>query len=152
MLTIRFASAAGVLAVCLWASAVGAATDGPQIPNFDVHAACNELKMVPEALTVDTGESGESDAIQHCVQAEQDARTQLSKEWTQFSPANRKLCVGESKSGGVAPAYSELETCLQMTRESRQLTTQQTGENSGQGSEAAPSPSTPGPTAQNQGR
>ena len=103
--------------------------------------------MVPEALTVDTGQS---DAIQHCVQAEQEAHTQLTKEWTKFSPADRKLCVGESKSGSVAPAYSELETCLQMTRESRQLTTQQTGENIGQGSEAAPSQPAPGPTAQNQ--
>ncbi|MBV8745014.1 MAG: hypothetical protein JO134_08240 [Xanthobacteraceae bacterium] len=120
------------------------------MPNFDVHAACNELSMVPEALTVETGQSDTSDAIQHCVQAEQDARTQLTKEWTQFSPANRKLCVGESKSGSVAPAYSELEPCLQMTRESRQLTAQQTGENSGQGTEAAQSPSPPGPTAQNQ--
>jgi hypothetical protein len=144
MLTIRFASAAGVLAIGLWASAAGAATDGPPVPNFDVHAACNELSMVPEALTVDTGQS---DAIQHCVQAEQDARTQLSKEWTKFSPANRKLCVGESKSGSVAPAYSELETCLQMTRESHQLTTQQ---NSGQGTEPAPSQPPPSPTAQNQ--
>src|SRR5438046_18802 len=99
MLTIRFARVAGLLAIGLWAGAAGAATDGPPVPNFDVHAACNELKMVPEALTVNTGES---DAIQHCVQAEQDARTQLSKEWSQFSPANRKLCVGESKSGGVA--------------------------------------------------
>lgn len=144
MLTIRFASAAGVLAIGLWASAAGAATDGPPVPNFDVHAACNELSMVPEALTVDTGQS---DAIQHCVQAEQDARTQLSKEWTKFSPANRKLCVGESKSGSVAPAYSELETCLQMTRESHQLTTQQ---NSGQGTEPAASQPPPSPTAQNQ--
>ena len=105
-----------------------------------------------EALTVETGQSDASDAIQHCVEAEQDARTQLTKEWTQFSPANRKLCVGESKSGSVAPAYSELETCLQMTRESHQLTTQQTGENSDQGTEAVPSPSPPGPTAENRGR
>ena len=149
MLTIRLASGAGVLAIGLWASAAGAATGDPQIPNFDVHAACNELSMVPEALTVETGQSDASDAIQHCVQAEQDARTQLSKEWAQFSPANRKLCVGESKSGSVAPAYSKLETCLQMTRESHQLTTQQTGD-SGQGTEAAPSPPPPGPTAQNQ--
>ena len=148
MLTIRFASAAGVLAIGLWASTAGAATSDVPVPNFDVHAACNELSMVPEALTVDTGQS---DAIQHCVQAEQDARTQLIKEWTQFSPANRKLCVGESKSGSVAPAYSELETCLQMTRESHQLTTQQTGENSRPDMEPAPPPS-PGPTAQNQGK
>jgi hypothetical protein len=147
MLTIRFASAAGVLAVGLWVGGAGAATSDLPVPNFDVHAACNELSMVPEALTVETGQS---DAIQHCVQAEQDARTQLIKEWTQFSPANRKLCVGESKSGSVAPAYTELETCLQMTRESRQLTTQQTGKNSGQATGALQPQQSPGPTAQNQ--
>jgi hypothetical protein len=146
MLTIRFATTAGVVAISLLASAAGAATSDPQIPNFDVRAACNELSMVPEALTVETGQSDASDAIEHCVQAEQDARTQLTKEWTQFSPANRKLCVGESKSGSVAPAYSELETCLQMTREARQSTARQTGE-SGQGTEAVPPP---GPTAENQ--
>ncbi len=143
----QIARAAGVLSIFLWAGVAGAATPGSSIPNFDIHAACNELSMVPEALTVDTGQS---DAIKHCVDAEQEARTQLSKEWTKFSPADRNLCVGESKSGSVAPAYSELETCLQMTRESRQLTTQQTGENSGQGSEGAPSEPPPGPTAQNQ--
>jgi hypothetical protein len=148
MLT-QIARAVGVLAVCLWAGGAGAAPADPSIPTFDVRAACRELSMVPEALTVDTGQS---DAIQHCVQAEQEARTQLTKEWTQFSPGDRKLCVGESKSGSVAPAYSELETCLQMTRESHQLSTQQTGEKSGQGSEAAPLQPPPGPTAQTQGQ
>ena len=144
MLTIRFASAAGVLAVGLWASAAGAATGGPPIPTFDIHAACNALRMVPEALSVDTGQP---DALRHCVDAEQQARNELAREWTKFSPADRNLCVGESKSGGVAPVYSELETCLQMTRDSRQLNNQQTGDNSGEGSEPAPPP---GPTAQNQ--
>jgi hypothetical protein len=144
MLTIRFASAAGVLAAGLWASAAGAATGGPPIPTFDIHAACNALRMVPEALSVDTGQP---DALRHCVDAEQQARNELAREWTKFSPADRNLCVGESKSGGVAPVYSELETCLQMTRDSRQLNNQQTGDNSGEGSEPAPPP---GPTAQNQ--
>jgi hypothetical protein len=147
MLMIRFASAAGVLAIGLWASAAGAATSDPPVPNFDVHAACNELKMVPEALTVDTGQP---DAIRHCIDAEQEARNQLIREWMRFSPAARHLCVGESKSGGVAPAYSELETCLQMTRDSRQLNNQQTGDNSGQGTGAVPTEPAPGPTAQNQ--
>ncbi len=143
----RIARAAGALTICFWAGAASAATASPSIPSFDIHAACRELSMVPEALTVDTGES---DAIKHCMDAEQDARTQLTKEWTQFSPADRNLCVGESKSGSVAPAYSELETCLQMTRESHQLTTQQTDDDSGPGSEPAPSQPPPGPTAQNQ--
>ena len=146
MLT-QITRAAGVLIICLWAGAAGAAPADPPVPNFDVHAACRELSMVPEALTVDTGQS---DAIQHCVQAEQDARTQLATEWTQFSSGDRKLCVGEAKSGSVAPAYSELETCLQMTRNSRQLNSQQMGDNNGPAGAAAPPQAPPGPTAQNQ--
>jgi hypothetical protein len=143
MLMNRFASVAGVFAIGLWASLAGAATGGPPIPNFNVRSTCDELQRVPEALTVDTGES---DAIKHCLDAEQEAHNQLTKEWTRFSTADRNLCIGESKSGDIAPAYSELETCLQMTRDSRQLNSQETGENSR--NEAAPQ-SAPYPTAQN---
>ena len=49
----------------------------------------------------------------------------------------------------MAPAYSELETCLQMTRDARQLNSQPTDEISGQRREAMPV-SGSGPTAQNQ--
>jgi hypothetical protein len=145
MLTIKCAVAAGVLALCLSANAADAPPANPPIPKFDIQAACRDLSMVPEARSVNMEQP---DAIQHCVQAEQDAHTQLTKEWTRFSPADRKMCVGESKSGGIAPAYSELETCLQMTRDSRQLNNQQTGDNSGQGIEAAPAQAAPSPTAQ----
>lgn len=146
MLRIKFASAAGVLAAVVWGSAVAAATGGPPLPTFDIHAACKALQMVPEAMSVDTGQP---DALRHCVEAEQQARNQLAREWTKFSPADRNLCVGESKSGGVAPVYSELETCLQMTRDSRQLNNQQTGDNGGEGTGGSPA-APPGPTAQNQ--
>jgi len=142
----KFISLAGVLTIGIWTSFVFAATSGPPIPNFNVRGTCNALQRVPEALSVDTGQK---DAIKHCLDAEQEAHTQLTKEWTRFSPADRNLCVGESKSGGMAPAYSELETCLQMTRDARHLNNQPTDEISGQGREAMPE-SGSGPTAQNQ--
>ena len=142
----RFISLAAVLATGLWTSFAFAATSGPPIPNFNVRGTCNALQRVPEALSVDTGQT---DAIKHCLDAEQEAHTELIKEWTRFSPADRNLCVGESKSGDMAPAYSELETCLQMTRDARQLNNQPTDEISGQGREAMPKLGS-GPTAQNQ--
>jgi hypothetical protein len=49
----------------------------------------------------------------------------------------------------MAPAYSELETCLQMTRDARQLNNQPTDEISGQG-QRGHAKSGLGPTAQNQ--
>ena len=97
--------------------------------HFNVRATCNELQKVPEALSVD---SGQPDAIRHCVEHEQQARDHLSRQWNKFTPADRNRCLGESQSGTVAPAYSELESCLQMTRDSRQLNSEQTGDNSEQ--------------------
>jgi hypothetical protein len=140
----RFIKLTGILAIGLWASAAGAATNVPAIPNFNVRATCNELQKVPEALSVD---SGQADAIRHCFEHEQQARDQLSREWGNFNTSDRQLCVGESQSGSVAPAYSELESCLRMTRDSRQLNNQQMGENSGNGKESALQ-SAPGLTAQ----
>ena len=131
------------MAIGLWAGAAGAAPGARTVPNFNVQAACNELKLVPEALSAD---AGEPDAIRHCVDAEQEARKQLVKEWTQFSPADRHLCVGEASIRRMPPAYSELETCLQMTRDSRQLNNQER-QNGGAGTELA-APSSAGPTAQ----
>ena len=139
----RFHSNAQVLVV---RSAAGAATNVPAISNFNVQATCNELQKVPEALSVD---SGQPDAIRHCLDHEQQARDQLSREWNKFKTADRNLCVGESRSGSVAPAYSELESCLQMTRDTRQLNNQQTSENSGNSTGPA-AKSAPGPTAQSQ--
>ena len=141
----KFVSLVGALVIG-WTSFAFAATSGSPIPNFNVRRTCNALQRVPEALSVDTGQT---DAIKHCLDAEQEAHTQLTKEWTKFSPADRNLCVGESKSGSMAPAYSELETCLQMTRDARQLNSQPTDEISGQRREAMPV-SGSGPTAQNQ--
>ena len=131
---------AGGLVIGFWASAAAAATGDPAIPNFNIRATCNELQKVPEALSVN---SGQPDAIRHCVDHEQQARDQLSREWSKFNTADRTLCVGESQSGAVAPAYSELESCIQMTRDSRQINNEQTGDN-GRNSTG------PGPTAQNE--
>ena len=92
----RITSLTGMMAIGLWASAAGAATNVPAIPNFNVQATCNELQKVPEALSVD---SGQPDAIRHCLDHEQQARDQLSREWNKFKTADRNLCVGESHLG-----------------------------------------------------
>jgi hypothetical protein len=134
----KFSRVIGALLLSLWTSVAGAATSGPPVPRFDIRGTCNELKKVPEALIID---SGQPDATRHCIDHEQAAHGQLTKEWAKFSAADRTLCVGEAESGGVAPAYSELESCLQMTRDSRQTNNQ----SSGQDIDAEP-----GPTAKNQ--
>jgi hypothetical protein len=78
------------------------------VPNYNIEAACRALAAVPEALT------DEPNATQHCVDAENQARDQLAKEWSQFKAADRSMCVGVSSQGQVDPVYTELISCLEM--------------------------------------
>jgi hypothetical protein len=55
-----------------------------------------------------------------CKQIEQKARDQLVKDWSQFSAANKRQCVSLSKLGGP-PTYTEVLTCLDMTRDAAKL-------------------------------
>jgi hypothetical protein len=111
--------AALVLAASMLAGAAQAAPGGATVPNYNINAACRALSAIPEARVID---STQPDATQHCLDAEREAREQLLKQWSQFSAADRNMCVGVSKAGDVDPVYTELMTCLEMARDSRQLT------------------------------
>jgi len=75
------------------------------------------LSLVPEARTID---ATQADTAQHCLEAENQARQQLLREWSQFASADRAICVGVSGAGSVNPVYTELMTCLEMARDSEQ--------------------------------
>jgi hypothetical protein len=111
-------NAALVLAAAMLAGAVQAASNSDGIPNFNITSACRALSMIPEARAVD---ANQADPTSHCVDAEKEAREQLVKQWSQFSPADRSMCVGVSSAGSVDPVYTELMTCLEMARDSKQL-------------------------------
>ena len=53
-------------------------------------------------------------ATKHCLEAENEAHTKLEKEWSQFTAAERAMCVGVSRQGQVDPVYTELATCLEI--------------------------------------
>jgi hypothetical protein len=57
---------------------------------------------------------------QDCIQSEQDVRSELVKQWSNFSAADRASCVNESRMGGES-SYTELLTCLEMARDVRSL-------------------------------
>jgi hypothetical protein len=112
-------NAAVVLAASLLAGAAQGATRGADVPNFNISSACDALARMPEARMVDTTQP---DSTKHCVEAESEARDQLVKQWSRFNAADRSMCVGVSSAGSVDPVYTELMTCLEMARDSRQLT------------------------------
>jgi hypothetical protein len=106
---------------------VGVARDAPadKIPNFDVTAACRALTAEPDATPDDRLGRG----TQHCVDDERAAREQLAKQWSQFKPADRVMCVGGSSTGSVDPVYTELITCLEVARDAELLNARTTTPN-----------------------
>jgi hypothetical protein len=93
----------------LSASVVLPIADGP--PTLAVEAGCREsARMDPmQQVTAET-----------CMQQESDARAQLVKSWDTFSAADRSHCQGLTRTGGM-PSYVELLTCLEVSRDARQL-------------------------------
>ena len=91
------------------------ATNG--IPSFDIQAACRALAQVPEARLLDIKQPN---ANRDCLRDERRARSTLSKEWSQFTRADKRVCVGVSRQGDVDSVYTELLSCLEMARDARQ--------------------------------
>jgi hypothetical protein len=55
-----------------------------------------------------------------CQRDEQDARSKLEKDWSQYNAAQRNECDGLVTTGG-APSYVELLTCLEMAKQAKEL-------------------------------
>src|SRR6516165_4892912 len=96
-----------LLAVCAVAmftltQAVVAAPNPTAVPNYDVKAACKALAAVPDARLIDLNQT---DATQHCVEAEEQAHQQLEQQWSRFASADRTMCLGVSRAGSVDPVY-----------------------------------------------
>ena len=113
---LRFSSAT-LIALLTLAGTAHAAPSVATVPNYNIKAACRVLSLIPEARTIDRTQA---DASERCEEAEQQARDELAKEWTQFAAADRAMCVGVSGAGSVNPVYTELMRCLEMARDSEQ--------------------------------
>lgn len=88
-------------------------TVADRIPKFNIEATCRaaEASAARAILGNDT---------QSCVNDERDARDTLAKEWSQFSSANHASCTQLSITS-TEPSYVELLTCLEMTRDAKQV-------------------------------
>jgi hypothetical protein len=88
------------------------------IPILDVNPVCRGIAQQGGL------EAGlQQTSFQDCVQSEQAVREQLKKEWSTFSAADKQHCVTLAKTGGES-SYTELITCMEMTRDVRQLHSQ----------------------------
>jgi hypothetical protein len=110
---LRFILVCAFAALVLPSVALSRGTEA--VPNFDIKRACQALSQLSEART--PGRSAE-DATRSCESSEQQAHERVSNEWSQFKPGDRAMCLGVSQSGSVEAVYTELETCLEMARDS----------------------------------
>lgn len=58
--------------------------------------------------------------VEMCEQSEQQARDALAKEWASFPSADKATCVGTTRMGGF-PSYVQIQTCLELARDAREL-------------------------------
>ena len=59
-------------------------------------------------------------SFDECVKSEQDVREQIKKEWSTFTTADKGPCVALAKTGEES-SYTELITCMEMSRDVREL-------------------------------
>jgi hypothetical protein len=80
------------------------------VPKFDVERTCRGAAV--------SGLPGRDSAS--CQRDEQDARSKLEKDWSQYNATQRSECDGLVTTGG-APSYVELLTCLEMAKQAKEL-------------------------------
>ena len=80
------------------------------VPKFDVERTCRAAAV--------SGVPGRDSTS--CQRDEQDARSKLEQDWSQYGAAQRSECDGLVTTGG-APSYVELLTCLEMTKQAKEL-------------------------------
>ncbi|MEA2980368.1 MAG: hypothetical protein QOF09_2191 [Alphaproteobacteria bacterium] len=88
-------------------SATLIAATGSSVPDFDARPSCQ--------AGAQSGVDFQPN-VSSCVQDEQQAKSDLVKEWGQFSGSDKDSCVAEAESGGPR-SYIELLTCLQVARD-----------------------------------
>jgi hypothetical protein len=89
------------------------------IPAFNVEPYCR--RIASEAKPI--GDPGA------CLHQEEEARSQLAAQWTQFPAADKSYCRQLTTLGGE-PTFTELLTCLELRREAGRLREQE-GETTG---------------------
>ena len=82
-----------------------------EVPNYDVRKSCKlDTQAYPSAQS-NTG----------CLADEQNARTTLVSQWTQFAPESRSRCTQMVSDPAGPQSYVELLTCLQMAKDVKSL-------------------------------
>ena len=110
-MTNRLRIVISVVAV-LAAAATAAARDGG-IPKLNIEYACHASEQAVSAVVSVT-----TDIYKSCLDDENDARSKLDETWTKFPASDKARCIHPSE---FLPSYVEWLTCLEMTRDVKEM-------------------------------
>jgi hypothetical protein len=110
------------------------------VPNLNVEQVCDGIAQQGGVTFHDPAITQEK---KNCLDSENGIRSELEKQWTSFSPADRTHCVNESVMGGES-SYTELLTCLEMARDVRVLRDEYERGPQGTAPDSPKSPAPPG--------
>ena len=82
-------------------------------PRLDVEYACRASEKAVSAVVSVT-----TDIFKSCLDDENAARDQLDRGWAKFPASDRSRCIHPSE---FLPSYVEWLTCLEMTRDVREM-------------------------------
>ena len=102
------------IAIAVAAQFVVAAADG--VPNINYESGCRAAVAANASL----GITAENQSVGGCMAEEKAAHDKLVQQWTQYPPNDRIHCEREAALGQM-PSYVELQTCLQIARETSTL-------------------------------
>lgn len=88
-----------------------------ETPTLDVRQVCRGIAS-QSADPLATGLM--KDNVEECLKSEQGVREQIKEKWSTFSARDKQHCVTLAKTGGES-SYTELLTCLEMSRDVRAL-------------------------------
>jgi hypothetical protein len=108
----RYAAVATIL-TALGLSASPSRSD--EYPTLNVAQVCHGI-----ADQSDFQDGLSTVTFDQCIQAEQDERDAIIKQWSTFSLDDKRHCIAETTMGGDS-SYTELLTCLEMARDVRVL-------------------------------
>jgi hypothetical protein len=117
-----------------------------ETPTLDVRQVCRGIAS-QSADPLATGLM--KDNVEECLKSEQGVREQIKEKWSTFSARDKQHCVTLAKTGGES-SYTELLTCLEMSRDVRALrsaATSPSGTDTAKQSASSPSKPMPQPAA-----
>ena len=102
----RLLTQALMLAIAPFVIYAGAAFAADSPPDFNIEPSCRAAATAAH----------NRERLQGCLDSERRAREEIIKEWPDFTAATRTQCLKAASVGGEA-TYTELLTCLEMTRD-----------------------------------